>query len=156
MAPHADSAKPQCKLCKDCPMNQFGSAEKGKGKACQNTARVALVPAGAIDTIVTEEVAFMKVPVMSVANLSGYAQQLAQTLKRPPFAVVTRIGTVPDPKSRFRITFEVVEQIDGEAIGAIMEKRKNVKIDFPFAAFVPPPPKPTPSTTSRFSGARRS
>jgi len=35
--------------CADCPFNQWGSADTGRGKACKDVRRLFLVPAGAID-----------------------------------------------------------------------------------------------------------
>ena len=47
MAPHEDAAEKQAKSCAECPMNQFGSAANGKGKACRNTVRLAVAAADA-------------------------------------------------------------------------------------------------------------
>ena len=35
--------------CVDCPSNEWGSAEKGKGKDCRNTRRIAMILAGKFD-----------------------------------------------------------------------------------------------------------
>jgi hypothetical protein len=32
--------------CSDCPRNEWGSADVGRGKACKNVMRLALIPAG--------------------------------------------------------------------------------------------------------------
>jgi hypothetical protein len=155
MAPHEQCAKPQAAMCKDCPMNQFKSAANGVGKACQNTLRLGLMPVGALENIEHEDMACIKVPVMSVKNFTSYAQQIAQTLKRPPFGMVTRLARVPDKNSQFRLTFEAVEYLDGAVIGAVMEKRKAIKLDFAFPESPVTEAKPAARTTSRFSGARK-
>src|ERR1700761_5118895 len=52
MAPHESMQvdleyfQPQAETCSVCPHNAWGSAEKGRGKACQNRRRIALIPAG--------------------------------------------------------------------------------------------------------------
>jgi hypothetical protein len=51
MGPHpsmqADANfQPQSDLCKTCEHNQWGSADKGRGKACQNRRRLTMIPAG--------------------------------------------------------------------------------------------------------------
>jgi hypothetical protein len=43
LVPEADSPHVQNKDCRTCPMNAFGSAQNGKGKACQNRRLVAVL-----------------------------------------------------------------------------------------------------------------
>jgi hypothetical protein len=45
MVPHKDSANPQADSCAECPHNEWGSADTGKGKKCGNVRRLALIPA---------------------------------------------------------------------------------------------------------------
>jgi len=42
LKPASDSTKPQSKVCADCPQNQWGTS--GKGKACKNGVRLAILP----------------------------------------------------------------------------------------------------------------
>lgn len=44
LKPLPDSKKPQAESCSVCPKNEFGSSKIGNGKACKNTARLAIVP----------------------------------------------------------------------------------------------------------------
>lgn len=45
LAPHPDATVPQAENCKDCAQNQWNSSPTGgKGKACKNTVRLAVVP----------------------------------------------------------------------------------------------------------------
>ena len=124
MAPHPASTAPQCESCAKCPHNQYGSSETGKGKACKNIRRIALLSEGDLDSVATAELAFMKIPVTSVKLLSDYTKQIATVLKRPTFAVVSTIAPVPDAKTQFKVTFAHASTItDGAQIGAIMERR---------------------------------
>lgn len=43
MAPEGDSPALQSDKCSTCPMNQWGSAPNGKGKACQNRRHIAVL-----------------------------------------------------------------------------------------------------------------
>jgi hypothetical protein len=139
MTPHPDAPKPQCASCKDCPLNQFGTSKQGKGKACKNVLKLAVVPAGALDNLdefASTEVAVMKVSVTSVSHFTDYATTLRDQLKRPPFAMVTKIQGGPDKKNQIRSDFSAVSAIeDGDALSAIMEKRKNVKLDTAYPVF---------------------
>lgn len=38
--PDSSAAKPQAKICKDCPKNKFETAKTGKGKACRDLRRL--------------------------------------------------------------------------------------------------------------------
>lgn len=135
LAPHEKATEPQHEKCKGCPQNEWGSADRGKGKACANVRRLACIPEAALDDVEGAEVAYLKVAVMSVKNWAGYVNQLATTLKRPPFAVVTELSLVPDPKSQFRIQFKLVREItDGATIGELIAKNKveRERITFPY------------------------
>lgn len=132
--------------CSECPMNVFGSADTGRGKACRNTRRLGIIPAGSFGPgdkfkLITEleyyeksEVGFFKLPVTSVKGFAGYVKQVAAALKRPPHGIVTRMTVVPDPKSQFKVVFEPMQNVPDSLMGAIMKRREEVKgtIDFPY------------------------
>jgi hypothetical protein len=122
--------------CQGCPMNEWGSAEKGKGKACSNKRRLAMIPAGTIENgkikVFTkasqlEEAALglMKLPVMSVKGFATFVKNAAIALKRPPHGIITKVSVVPDPKSQFRVVFEVVSEVPDEMMGAVMARREE-------------------------------
>ena len=126
-------------LCKDSDINQWGSADKGKGKACKNIRRLALLTEDQIEDAESIEAAtpaYMKIPVTSVKGWAGYVRQLANTLERPPLGVLTEISVVPDPKSQFKVQFKLVEAIDdAEILEALFAKQEIVEkeIEFPYA-----------------------
>lgn len=135
MAPHENSSEKQSDACAGCPMNEFGSAETGRGKACKNIRRLALITADQLDNVADAEVAYIKVPVTSVKGWAGYVRQLATTLNRPPLGVITRISLHRDDKTQFKMKFELIEQIeDAEAFEALIAKSEAVapEIEFPY------------------------
>lgn len=112
MAPHAEAEDPQGdddNMCAGCEHNQFGSAEKGRGKACKNIRRLMLLTEDAVDSaadLKSAEHRMLKVPVMSAKLWSNYVRDVLGTqVERPYFGVVTKIKIVPDRKSQFLITF---------------------------------------------------
>lgn len=128
MAPHELASDPQNDKCKTCPMNQWGSAEQGRGKACKNSRRLALITEGDLKDIENAEVAFLKLPVTSVKNWAGYVRQVADQFKRPPLGVLTEISVVPNAKTQFEIKFRLLGTIDGgDDIGALLDKKKSVQ-----------------------------
>jgi hypothetical protein len=129
LAPHTESTDPQHATCKGCPQNEFGTAERGKGKACKNSRRIAVVPGNDLksEVLETAEVAFVKLPVTSVKNWGNYVNTLATIDHRPPFAVVTTIGVVPDLKTQFKITFTKKALINDEGALDILIKRMEAQ-----------------------------
>lgn len=140
MVPHEKAAKPQAENCATCPMNAWGSdPEGGKGKACKNTRRLALLPADCVnnpDGIADAEEIYVKLPVMSIKNWAMYVNNVAAQYKRPPFGVITTISTEPDAKSQFKVTFKSVARVPDSAIQAIVQRHENSTktIGFPYSA----------------------
>ncbi len=124
MVPHEYSTQAQHSDCATCPNNQFGSARRGKGKACKNVRRLALILAESAGNVGEAEVAYLKIPVTSVKAWGSYVQQIAGVLKRPPLGVVTTITIVPDEKTQFKMIFKVIEKIsDGALIRQLIDKK---------------------------------
>lgn len=145
-----DRQHPQCS---GCPQAEWGSAPTGKGKACKNVMRIAIIPAGVYKGKGTgrnqtfdldlyddpehfrkAEVAYLKIPVMSVKNYSKYVKQLNADMSRPPWGVVTNIYLEPDPKSQFRVMFELLDKLDSDILAAVMPRHKaeDTSMDFPY------------------------
>jgi hypothetical protein len=141
----------QSAICADCIQNEWGSAERGKGKACSNRRRLALIPAGTYipqgksggfeleleddaSHFAKADVAYLKVPVMSVKGFASYVKQVAEQFNRPLHGVVTRIYVEPDPKSQFRVKFEAIDMVEDELMPAIMSRHNHVRdeIEFPY------------------------
>lgn len=141
-------------VCSGCPRNEWGSARKGRGKACANVMRLAMIPAGTFsekgtgrskalefDGLIDDDthyakadVAFMKLPVMSVKNYAGWVKTVAADLKRPPHGVFAEIWVEPDPRSQFKVMFEVIDKVPNELLNTIMarHKKEQAAIDFPY------------------------
>lgn len=128
MEPHELSLDKQHSDCSSCPHNQFGSSNTGKGKACKNVRRLALILSESMDEVESTEVVFLKLPVTSVKAWGSYVQQMAEVLKRPPLGVVTEISIVSDPKTQYRIQFKLIEKIsEPEVIRALIDKRGTIQ-----------------------------
>ena len=164
-------------VCNGCPRNEWGSARVGKGKACSNVMRLAMISAGTFseqgsgrskklefdgliddeDHYAKAETAFLKLPVMSVKNYAAWVKDVAATLKRPPHGVFAEVWLEPDPRSQFKVMFEVIDKVPNELLRVIMDrhKREQEAIDFPYS---PPQteeaeaPKPT---NTKLSGKRK-
>lgn len=133
-----DSIQPYAgELCKDSDINQWGSAEKGRGKACRNMRRLLMIPAGTFSKQVEFKLiedpehykhaspVFMKLPPTSTTNWAVYVKQLKGALNKPPFVVVTRVKVVPDSKSQFKVTFEAMEELSADLFEILIKRHEE-------------------------------
>lgn len=95
-APDPSSPERQSTVCVNCPHNAFGSrisadGKGGKGKACADSKRLAVVPDGDIRNEALGGAMLLRVPPASLAGLKQYADKL-NAIGVPPHFVVTRIS----------------------------------------------------------------
>lgn len=127
-------------LCAGCEMNEWASADTGRGKACRNTRRLAVVPAGHFtkegkftwfddpdECLEKASIGFMKLPVTSVKGYAAFVKQIASALKRPPLGVVTKVKVVPDPKNQFKVVFEPVISVPDKLMHVIMQRAQEAQ-----------------------------
>lgn len=179
MAPHpsmqaSDYFVPQNEQCQGCPQNEWGSARVGRGKACGNRRRLAVIPAGFykkrkgsrdFDLEIFEDpehyqeadMAFLKLPVTSVKEWSKYVSQLSANLRKPPYAVITRIYLEPDPKSQFKVKFELIEELPEDLAPTIMQRHEEAQENI-ITPYSPPDPEDIEEDTQPrhgFKGAKK-
>lgn len=160
-------------VCNGCIRNEWGSAKVGRGKACKNVMRIAMIPAGVFrpkgsgrnttfelelyedpSHFAKAEVAFMKLPVTSVKHYSKYVKQLAADLRRPPHGVITNIYLEPDEKSQYKVMFELVETLGNDILPAVMPRHKveQASIDFPYQPPLEDEKQPAQKTNNKLRG----
>lgn len=124
MVPHPASTNKQSDNCASCPKNQWNSDPKGgKGKACKNSRSLAVIPAGTKPAdVATCEIAVLRPPVTSVKNWQMYVQKCGALYARPPLAVLTQVGTVPDQTSQFKLTFTDTGVVDNAMVGPLLDR----------------------------------
>lgn len=179
MEPHeivdkeTDTFERQHENCAECPNNQWGSAEVGRGKACGNRRRLAVIPAGSYvkqgkggsyelelfddpDLLAKADIAFLKLPVMSAKAYSKFVHATAEEYKRPPHGVIARIWLEPSQRSNFSIEFEVIELTPKEMLPVIMRRHEEAKksIAFPYTPFTEEEEE-KPAQTRRSSGSAK-
>lgn len=130
IAPDPAVEKPVSKKCSICPNNQWGSKigdNGGKGKACQDSRRLAVANIDDMDSPL-----LLRAPAATLKPLAEYGSALA---KRgvPYSAVVTKVGfdpEAPSPKLTFKPVGYLTEEqyrkacevAEGEAVAAILGK----------------------------------
>ena len=118
IAPAADAENPQAKKCATCPHNQWGSrvSEKGatKGKACSDTVRMAVAPAGQLN-----DPMLLRVPPASIKALGEYGQSLAKRGVGYNM-VVTKVAFDMEAESP-KLTFKPVGLLDDDGWSQVQE-----------------------------------
>lgn len=128
MAPHPDSPEPQNKTCKGCPRNDFGTADKGRGKACKNLFKLALLHKDYLkkpEAIANAPLAFLKVPPTSLGAWAGYVKKVSNVLEKAFFATVAKISARPHPKKQVEVSFEVAGEIPKPILGPVFARHKE-------------------------------
>lgn len=145
MVPHEQAPDKQADACDGCPLNEWGSAEKGRGKACKNVRRLVCMDASELEgtpkEIAAAEMRTLTLPVTSVANWGKYMESVADDTSRPSWGVVTTVSARPHPKKQFEVTFEFKElvQFSQESYDALKKKLADLKKNVvqPYVQFEP-------------------
>lgn len=129
MAPHENVSQPISPTCKDCKFNAWKSDPKGgKGKACKESRRLVLMPAGAaesIDMINKAELALLDLPVTSAKNYANFVNATAASTSLPPWAVVCEVQVVPS-KNQFEVKLTPLRVAgDADALRALKARKDD-------------------------------
>lgn len=134
MRPHAQAERPQSELCETCPHFQWGSDPRGgKGKACKEKRRLAVIPADALKdpaSLAKAEVASFRVPVTSVKNYAKFLATVAAAHMRPPWGVVTMLSVHPHEKYQFEVRFEPKSLVPDNCLGGVHELSERMLTAF--------------------------
>jgi hypothetical protein len=159
MAPHeviTELGQEENETCTGCPQNEWGTANIGRGKACSNRRRLSVIAAGKLDGrsfepyddehFATSPMALLKLPVTSVKPYAAFVANLVNVLKRPPFGVFTLVSVVPDPKTQFKVTCEMIDKVPDRLLPILIKRRADTltTLEQPYAMDIeeaaPPPP----------------
>ena len=125
LAASNNSPDKQADSCSVCPMNQFGSAAVGKGKACKNTRLVAVTPSSDITS--NSAIWVASIPPASLKAFDAYVGGLASKHQTIPLGVVTEMYM--DTSSDFASPrFKVVRPCTNDEIQALMALRAEAKV----------------------------
>jgi len=144
MVPHENSTLPQSDACHGCPLNEFGSAEKGRGKACKNSRRLAMILESDLEDLDNATPFFVNLNPGSLKGWAKYVKNLNDIFKRPPLAFITEISTIPDDQFQHKFVFKQLSQIsENDVLGALITKQEQTESELftPYQPYVEPPPK---------------
>ena len=104
--PHEQAANPQADTCAECKHNKWGSATRGKGKSCRESARVIVIPANV--PLASAQMYTAKVPVTSLSTVTSFTSRCGQANKLMG-EFVTKLSVVEDRKTFFKVHLTPVE-----------------------------------------------
>jgi hypothetical protein len=154
--PKEEFFEAQNDACEGCPMAEWGTSDTGRGKACQNRRRLAVIPAGVYvfnkkskewvleifddpADISAADMAYVKVPPTSTRVWAKYVKEL-NGMGRPPFGVLTRMALVPSEDNQFEFEFELIEEIeDDEMVQVVMDRHEEARATI-YSPYRPPEP----------------
>lgn len=134
LGPHDDCEDKQHATCKGCPQNEWGSSDKGRGKACRNTYKLLVIPAGELKDgrfVPPEEAEdlngdlyALSVPPTSLKAWTGYVATLAGRL-RPPWATYTKLIVRGDKKVQVALSFQALGDAPTELLQVLHERNQE-------------------------------
>ncbi len=135
LAPHAESDDPQNDFCSTCPKNEWGSDPNGgRGKACKNTRRIAVIAADVLkadepaEAIRKASAVMCKLPVTSIKLFSKTINQIVKVLGVAPFAVVVELSVTPHPSNQFQVNWKILHAIENsDMLEALYTKHIGMK-----------------------------
>ena len=156
MTPHEDVDNPINPTCDDCKFNEWKSDPKsGRGKACKEQRRIALLPVSALaspDDIAKATVGYLRIPVTSTKAFSEHVKHLAMRML-PVFAAVTEVELRPDPKNMWAFTFKLIQPITSAELLAALETRhlgELTQMNFPYPKPTAAPAAAAPNSNPKF------
>lgn len=100
--------------CEGCEMNDWETSNTGRGKACKNGIRLALVNADDLSKVnAAAEPAFLRVAPTSLKHFEKYKAKFTRVTGMPLLAALTEIELVPN-KTWYEVHFTLIDQIEDE------------------------------------------
>jgi hypothetical protein len=127
--PHKAATEPQSKTCDGCPHNAWGSANVGKGKACRESIRVALVPA--VKDLAKAQVWHARIPITSVPAFKSYVGDILSAGK-PVWSVISELSVTPDAKCFFKVNWDMKRSITQPESAVLLPKAQSAGRDIAF------------------------
>lgn len=121
MAPPPELPSRIADQCLGCEKNEFGSDDRGRGKACRNYFVLACLSGGVgdmdADRLDKAEGSRLRIPPTSLAQFAQFSARMNKMFpNRPLFAFRTRFVIEKDAKVQFRVLPEVIEPITDDDI----------------------------------------
>jgi hypothetical protein len=120
LTPSANAPEKQAESCSDCWANQFKSA--GKGKACKNQIKLALIAPDATDE---SKVLTLVLSATALRPYAEYVRSIATSFGIPPYGVVTEFSF--DKASDYAsVRFAALSKADEAQLTQVFQRRDDI------------------------------
>lgn len=127
MAPLPGVPNKQNDTCDGCGLNAWGSADVGRGKACAEQYRLAVLAIAPGEDYATCEMATITCPPTSKKNFGAYVRAVEEKTGRPPLAFLTEFS-FDDVFDHPVLQFEVSKGFkDAKTLSAILGRVKEAR-----------------------------
>lgn len=126
LAPHEECQTAQHPQCAGCPNNAYGTARVGRGKACRNQRRLAVIAEDADEGFADSgaQMYILSVAPTSLKAWASYVQNVYSTMKKDVSQVVTEITLfTPKGQTYSQLSFNYVRPLTVEEQGAVLPRR---------------------------------
>lgn len=132
MGPPADLPTKENDRCATCKKNAFGSSDTGRGKACRNSVRLALLPADlknlSPDYFAKIDGALLRLPPTSLTKFDAYVKILTSR-GVPLFLTLARLLIESDPRHQFHVILQPNGGLPGVPMKNALRARADEAID---------------------------
>lgn len=135
LVPHAAVPKKQHDNCDTCQHNAFGTADKGRGKRCQDRRALLFVAASDLEKFKDKglEAGLAKAPLYQVSvppgSLKTYGRYLKDLTDQTPNGnireAITELSTEGLPGGAYALTFSFLGQVPREAMPFLFQRGKS-------------------------------
>jgi hypothetical protein len=126
MAPHEKAVKPSSDDCASCTFNKFGSAATGRGKACRNTVRLAIVPA---DFTADSDPMLLNISPTGIRPWSSYVNTLLVN-DLMPINMISEI-TFDANAAYPTLLFKAIKTVDDLEMAWLIREKAQAMLDAP-------------------------
>lgn len=127
MVPHPAAPEKQAERCTGCPHNKFGTAEKGRGKRCNDVRKLIVILENKDpDSVAKAQVRQIEVPKGSLRNWGNYLKSLDDVSPYGVQGVLTQIGTEPQENGGYTLTFSAVDKLAKDFVRAIYARASQL------------------------------
>jgi hypothetical protein len=126
VTPDPGAQKKQSVTCLTCTHNGWGTGKGGRGKACSDSRRLAVVPQLDLKNELFEGAMLLRVPAASLADLADFGKALAQ-MGYPYYGVATKVSF--DSKESYpKFAFSAIRPLTDAEAEVVLELQASPKV----------------------------
>jgi hypothetical protein len=145
--PHPQAKNKGAADCANCPLNEFGSATNGKGKACKEGARIALLHGDVLkkpEKITEADIVQARFSVSAAMAWRAFVEAELDGHDLPTWCFGISIKNENDPKTQYKLSFSATQITNDKILDLIAARVPAAErlVTTPYATIAEDKPKP--------------